>query len=214
MPTLKATFLDCTLARSPRASSTRSLIDTVIALMGPMGVQCEVVRVVDHQVAFGITSDEGRGDQWPSILRKMRASDIIVLATPTRAGARSSVAQLVIERLEGTCRERDPSGQYPLYGKVAGVLVSGDEGDAHDAAASTLFDLSHLGCVVPPNSDCCWIRAAGTGRDVGGEVALQTHRTARYLAHNTVWFARLLREHRIPTDLRRLDAEARVASRR
>jgi multimeric flavodoxin WrbA len=213
MPTLKTTFLDCTLARSPRASSTRTLIDTVIELMAPMGVQCEVVRVVDHRVAFGVTSDEGQGDQWPSILRKLRASDIIVLATPTRAGVRSSVAQLVIERLEGTCRERDPAGQYPLYGKVAGVLVTGDQGDAHDAAASTLFDLSHLGCVIPPNSDCCWIRAADAGDD-GGEAALPTHRAARYLAHNTVWFARLLREHRIPTDLRRLDAEARVASRR
>jgi multimeric flavodoxin WrbA len=216
LPTLKATFLNCTLKKSPKVSSTQALIDKVIALMAPMGVQCEVVRVVDHHVPFGITSDQGAGDEWPAILRKLRASDIIVIGTPIWFGVRGSVTQLVIERLDGTYQERDARGQYPLYGKVAGVIVAGNDDGAHDAAATTLFNLVQLGCMVPPSADCYWVGEAGPGPsylDAGGDRHLHTNRTARYLAHNTVWFARLLREHRIPTDLRRLDAEARLASR-
>ncbi len=35
------------------------------------------------------------------------------------------VAQMVIERLDGTYEESDPqTGQFPLYGKVAGVLIT------------------------------------------------------------------------------------------
>src|SRR3712207_9560048 len=31
------------------------------------------------------------------------------------------------------------------------------EDGAHDAAANTLFNLSHLGCTIPPNADTYWL---------------------------------------------------------
>ena len=63
-----------------------------------------MVRVVDHGVRFGVSNDEGGGDEWPQILEKVLAADIIVIGTPIWFGVRGSVAQLVIERLDGPTR--------------------------------------------------------------------------------------------------------------
>ena len=149
---LSAIFLNCTLKRSPETSNTQALIDKVAALYAELGVSSETIRVIDHDVSFGVTSDEGEGDGWPAIYERIKAADILVIATPIWFGVRGSIAQMVIERLDGSYVEADPTtGQFPLYGKVAGAIVTGNEDGAHDAAATTLFNLSHLGCVIPPN---------------------------------------------------------------
>lgn len=116
------------------------------------------------------------------------------------------------ERLDGTYEEADPkTGQFPLYGKVAGVIITGNEDGAHSAAATTLFNLTHLGCAVPPNADCYWTGESGPGPsyiEAGGDRHLYTNKTARYLANNVAFLARLLKEHPIPTDLKELTMEA------
>jgi multimeric flavodoxin WrbA len=148
---LKALFLNCTLKRSPQISNTQALIDKATGLFSDLGVESECIRVVDHKIPFGVSSNEGESDEWPLILAKIKACDILVMCSPIWFGVRSSVAQMVIERLDGTYEESDPqTGQFPLYGKVAGVLITGNEDGAHDVAANTLFNLTHLGCTVPP----------------------------------------------------------------
>lgn len=213
---LKALFLNCTLKKSPRVSNTRALIDVVAGVMGELGVDTEVVRVVDHSIAFGVSTDEGEGDEWPSIYAKVKQADILVIGTPIWFGVRCSVAQMVLERLDGSYDEYDrETGQFPLYGKVAGVIVTGNEDGAHNAAANTLFNLSHLGCTVPPNCDTYWVGDAGPGPsyiEAGGQQHLYTNKTARYLAHNTVFFAKLLKQNPIPTNLRELIEEAEQVS--
>ncbi|MHC4416155.1 MAG: flavodoxin family protein [Planctomycetota bacterium] len=213
---LKALFLNCTLKRSPQVSNTRALIDKIVELFGPLGVECEVVRVVDHNIPFGVSSDEGEEDEWPMILTKIKACDILILGTPIWMGVRSAVAQLVIERLDGTYDEGHPeTGQFPLYNKIGAVIVTGNEDGAHDAAATTLFNFSHFGCVIPPNADCYWVGDAGPGPsyiEAGGDKHLYTNKTARYLVHNTTFFARLLKEHPITTNLSSLIEDARAVS--
>lgn len=213
----KALFLNCTLKRSPDVSNTEALIDKVAGLMAELGVVSETMRVTDYKVAFAVSSDEGDGDEWPVILERVKACDILVIAMPIWFGVRSSVAQLVLERLDGTYAEGDPTtGQYPLYGKVGGVIVTGNEDGAHDCCANTLFNLTHLGCMVPPNVDCYWVGDAGPGPSylaAGGDKHLYTNRTARYMAHNLVWGAKVLKEHPCPTNLRALDDEAKAVSR-
>lgn len=213
---LKALFLNCTLKRSPETSNTQALIDKVAGLLTEQGVECETIRVVDYDVKFGVSSNEGDGDQWPEILGHIKACDILVIGMPIWFGVRSSVAQLVIERLDGTYAEPDPqTGRYPLYGKVAGVIVTGNEDGAHDCCATTLFNLTHLGCMVPPNVDCYWVGDAGPGPSyiaAGGDKHLYTNRTARYMAHNLLWGARALKACPIETDLKQLDAQAAEVS--
>jgi len=155
--TLKALLLNCTLKKSPAPCNTQALMDRVIAVLESLDVACETVRVVDHHVPFGVSSDMGEGDEWPAILEKILAADILILGTPIWFGVRGSVAQIVIERLDGTYNTPNVVGQYPLYKTAAGVVVTGNEDGAHDAAATTLFNLSHLGCTIPPNADTYWL---------------------------------------------------------
>jgi multimeric flavodoxin WrbA len=213
---LKAVILNCTLKKSPEVSNTEALIQKVVDLMAPLGVESEILRVADYHIPFGTSSDMGGGDEWPGILAKLKAADIVIVGTPIWFGVRSSITQLVIERLDGSYAQGDPeTGQFPLYGKVAGVIVTGNEDGAHDAAGTTLFNLSHLGCTVPPNCDCYWVGDAGPGPsyiEAGGDRHLYTNKTARYLVHNVVFFAGLLKQHPIPTNLRQLIDEAAAVS--
>jgi multimeric flavodoxin WrbA len=202
-PRLRAVFLNCTLKKSPEISNTEALIRKVIEWFDALGVESELVRVVDYHVPFGVTSYEGEGDEWPVILDKIMAADIIVIGTPIWFGVRGSVAQLVVERLDGTYNERNDVGQYPLYNKVGGVVVTGNEDGAHAAAETTLFNLTHLGCTVPPNADTYWVGDAGPGPsyiEAGGEHHAYTQRTTRWMAHNLVHMARILKANPIPPE--------------
>jgi len=204
---LKALILNCTLKKSPAVSNTQALIDKAIGLFAEQDVQAESIRVVDHYIAFGVSSQKlDDRDEWPAILQKILAADVLVIGSPIWFGVRSSVAQLVMERLEGTYDEADPeTWQFPLYGKVAGVVITGNEDGAHDVASNTLFNLSHLGCTVPPNVDS-YIEA-------GGGKHLYTNKTVRFMVHNLTYMARLLKENPIPTNLRRLVEQAQEESR-
>jgi multimeric flavodoxin WrbA len=64
-------------------------------------------------VPFGVSSYEGQGDEWPLILDKIKAADIVVMGMPIWFGLLSSVAQMVVERLDGTYNERNALGQDP-----------------------------------------------------------------------------------------------------
>jgi multimeric flavodoxin WrbA len=215
--TLKALFLNCTLKKSPETSNTEALIDKVAALMMAMDVECETVRLVDYNIAFGTESDMGDGDEWPIIYDKIKAADILVPSMPVWMGVRSSPCQMMAERLDGSYRNIDPNtGQYPLYNKVVGVIVTGNEDGAHDCCATTLYNFTHYGCTVPPNADCYWVGDAGPGPSyikAGGADHLYTNRTARFLAHGCVWMAKMLKEHGpIETNVTELTAEAQKVS--
>ena len=58
---LKALFLNCTLKPSPNVSNTEALLKRVEAILSSLDVQCEIIRVVDYKIAFGVSSDEGKG---------------------------------------------------------------------------------------------------------------------------------------------------------
>jgi multimeric flavodoxin WrbA len=200
---LNAVLLNCTLKKSPAVSNTQALMDRVIEILGGLDVRCESIRVVDHNVPFGVSSDEGDGDEWPAILEKIMRADILIIGMPIWFGVRSSVAQMVIERLDGTYNTTNSVGQYPLYNTVAGVVVTGNEDGAHDCAATTLFNLSHLGCTIPPNADTYWVGDAGPGPsfiEANGWDHAYTRKTATWMAHNVVHFARMLKERPIPAE--------------
>ncbi len=213
---MKAVILNCTLKKSPTTSNTGALIKKVVKEYKKIGVESEVIRVVDYNIPFGVSSNEGPGDEWPKILKKIKACDIFVIATPIWFGVRGSVSQMVIERLDGTYEEGEKkTGQFPLYNKVAGCIVTGNEDGAHDVAANTLFNLTHLGCVVPPNVDTYWVGPAGPGPsyiDADGEHHLYTNKTLRFLVHNTTYMAKVLKKNPIPTNLKKLIEDAQKES--
>jgi multimeric flavodoxin WrbA len=197
-PKLKAVLLNCTLKASPEESNTEALLKMVVGHFDSLGVESEIVRVVDYNVPPGVTSDEGDGDEWPQILAKLKESDILVVGTPIWFGVRGSIAQRVI-----VYAETNDVGQFPMYGKVAGVAVTGNEDGAHDACGTTLYNLGHLGYTVPPNADTYWVGPAGPGPsfiEAGGQTHPYTVRTTKWMAHNLVHVARSLKATPIPPE--------------
>lgn len=74
--------LNCTLNKSPERSHTGALLEKVMDLFEQWGAVTEIVRVVDYNVPFGVESDLGDGDEWPQILTKMKAADVIIMGMP------------------------------------------------------------------------------------------------------------------------------------
>lgn len=213
---LSALFLNCTLKPSPEVSNTDALIVKVEGLMQRQGVATETVRIADHGVGTGVSSDLGPGDGWPPILEKVKACDILVMATPIWLGHISSVCQRVIERLDDTFSAYDEAtGQFPLYNKVGAVIVTGNEDGAQACASNVLFALESLGCTVPPNSDVYWVGDAGAGPsyiEAHAERHFYTNKVAAWMAYNTVWMAGLLKANPCPTNLTALSEEQQALS--
>jgi multimeric flavodoxin WrbA len=198
---LNALGINCTLKKSPEESNTEALMNRVLGILAEHGAETELLRPVDYEVKFGVSSDEGDGDEWPQILEKIKAADILLIGMSIWFGVRSSVCQMVVERLDGTYNERNEHGQYPLYNKVAGVVVTGNEDGAHACAETTLFNMTHLGCVVPPNADTYWVGDAGPGPsflEAGGHMHPYTLRTSSWCAHNLLHMAHIMRDNPIP----------------
>jgi multimeric flavodoxin WrbA len=200
---LNALILNCTLKKSPEPSNTQGLIDIVTGHFDELGVRHETLRPVDYDIPFGVVSDMGGGDEWPQILEKVLAAEILIIGMSIWFGVRNSVSQMVIERLDGTYNTTNEVGQYPLYNTVGGVVVTGNEDGAHACAETTLFNLTHLGCAIPPNADTYWVGDAGPGPsflEAGGRDHPYTQKTARWMAHNVAHLARILKEHPIPPE--------------
>ena len=134
---LKAVFVNCTLKRSPEQSHTEGLMNISRAIMEKNGVSVEMVRAVDHEIAFGVYPDmteKGHAvDEWPAIFQKVNEAEILVLGSPIWLGEKSSVCTMVIERLYANSSVLNKAGQYAYYGKVGGcrgIRGSGpDQGD-------------------------------------------------------------------------------------
>ncbi len=113
---VKAIALNCTLKPSPEPSSTDVLLDQVATEFRKHDVGFEIIRLVDMNIKPGVTSDEGDGDDWPEIRRRILAADILVLASPIWLGHPSSLAQRALERMDAFLSELDDEGRMVSYG--------------------------------------------------------------------------------------------------
>jgi multimeric flavodoxin WrbA len=157
---LTALVLVCTLKRSPAPSSSDKIGRDVLDALGQQGVNGEVVRVVDHDVRFGVTTDEGDGDGWPDLRRRLLAAQLLVVATPIWLGQPSSVCKMVLERLDAELAETDDQGRMSMAGKVAMVAVVGNEDGAHHVVAECLQALTDVGFSAAPTAGVYWVGEA------------------------------------------------------
>ncbi|GAA1116474.1 flavodoxin family protein [Nocardiopsis composta] len=199
---LRALYINCTLNRSPVLSHTQGLIDRSAALMQRNGVEVDRFRAVDHDIAVGVRPDMteyGRqSDEWPELLQRVLAADILVLAGPIWLGDNSSVMRHVIERLYGYSGVLNDKGQYAYYGRVGGCLLTGNEDGLKHCAMSILFSLQHIGYTIPPQADAGWIGEVGPGPSYldpgsGGPENDFTNRNTSFMTYNLMHLAAMLR---------------------
>jgi multimeric flavodoxin WrbA len=200
MDDLKAVALNCTLKPSGRPSSTEKLLGQIAAAMRPHGVESEFVRAVDHDIKPGVTSDEGPGDAWPALRKKILDARILVLGTPIWLGQPSSVCKRVLERMDAFLGETDDLGRMVSYGRVACVAVVGNEDGAHHVTAELYQALADVGFTIPANAASFWVGRAMQKTDYLDlpETPKEVETATVMLASNTVHLARLLGERPYP----------------
>ena len=188
-------MLNCSLKPSPAPSSSDLLAREVLTALSDFDVDGHVVRVVDHNVKFGVTTDEGDGDEWPAIRAQVLAADILVLATPIWMGQPSSVCKMVLERLDAELAETDEEGRLLTYGKVAVVAVVGNEDGAHHVTAELFQALNDVGFTIPASAATYWVGEAMQTVDYNdvGPRPDTTGKATKALAANAAHVARLLK---------------------
>ncbi|WP_428149611.1 flavodoxin family protein [Brevundimonas sp.] len=162
---MRAVVLNCTLKPSPGVSNTEALARVVIAELEKGGAEVEMIRLVDLDIKPGVSADEGDGDQWPDIDRKLKAADIVVFATPTWLGQMSSIALRALERMDAWFGETDDTGRPVAFGKVAGIVITGNEDGAHHIVATISQGLIDMGFTIPAQSWTYWHLGPGPGPD-------------------------------------------------
>jgi multimeric flavodoxin WrbA len=201
---LSALFINCTLKRSPELTHTGGLIDISRSIMDKHGVNTDVIRAVDHDIATGVWPDMTEhgwdSDEWPTMYQRVLAADILVLAGPIWLGDNSSVTKRVIERLYACSSLLNEAGQYAYYGRVGGCLITGNEDGVKHCAMNVLYSLQHLGYAIPPQADAGWIGEAGPGPSYldpgsGGPENDFTNRNTTFMTWNLLHLARLLKDN-------------------
>ena len=200
MTDLKALVLNCTLTPSPESSSTELLGRQLLTALEEQGAGGELVRVVDHDVRFGITTDEGDGDAWPQIRQQVLDADIVGIATPVWMGQPSSVTKMVLERLDAELSETDEQGRMTTYDKVGLVAVVGNEDGAHHVSAEVYQGLNDTGFSLAPNAVTYWVGRAMQGTDYQDldETPEETASATAMAARNAVHLARQLKSSPYP----------------
>lgn len=200
MTELTALVLNCTLKPAPTASSSEVLGTEVLEALSAHGVTGDMVRVTDHQVKFGVNVDEGDGDGWPDIRRRMLDADILVIATPIWLGQPSAVCKMVLERLDAELGETDDEGRMLTFGKVGCLAVVGNEDGAHHTSAEVFQALADVGFTIPPNGVTYWVGEAMQGTDYldMDPRPEKTAQTTKTLAANAAHLARLLKASNYP----------------
>jgi multimeric flavodoxin WrbA len=200
---LRALFINCTLKRSPEKSHTQGLVDISANIMRKHGVDVEVLRAVDHDIATGVWLDMTEHgwdtDEWPSIHERVMASDILVIAGPIWLGDNSSITKQVIERLYATSGDTNDKGQWDYYGRVGGALITGNEDGIKHCAQNILYSLQHIGYTIPPQADAGWIGEAGPGPSYldpgsGGPENEFTNRNTTFMTWNLMHLANMLKQ--------------------
>jgi multimeric flavodoxin WrbA len=200
---MRAIFFNGTLSKSPAVSNTEGLIEVSAGIMRKHGVDVEVIRTIDHDIATGVYPDmrEHRAatDEWPEMYRRVEAANILVIAGPIWLGDNSSMTKKIIERLYACSSMLNDKGQYAYYGKVGGSLITGNEDGVKHCTMNTLYSLQHLGCVIPPQADAGWIGEVGPGpsyldKGSGGPENDFTNRNTTFMTWNLMHLAQMLKQ--------------------
>ena len=201
MAALTATAINCSLSAKGRKSSTDAMIAVLAEQFAEHDVDVsEPIRIAAHPVKWGVKSDEGDGDAWPKIREQILAADILIFGTPIWMGQPSSVAKLVMERMDAFLDETDEAGRMPSYSKVAVAAIVGNEDGAHHVCSQIFQALNDVGWTIPAVGGCYWVgEAMGSTdfKDLEHRPRMIT-KTAKMVAANAAHLARLLKRSPYP----------------
>jgi multimeric flavodoxin WrbA len=196
---LNVLTLNASLKHEPEISNTGELASLVLDEMRALAaISVGAVRLSDATLPVGLGFREAADDDWPDLVTKIRAAEIVLFCTPIWWGGRSSLMQRVIERLDALDEEYSATGRSAIAGKVAGIVITGSEDGALSVMGSIMMVLTWMGFTLPPECAAYWVGEVGQPTSADREKRLTNMATmhmAKGLAQNLVYYARLLKAH-------------------
>ncbi|MBA3788819.1 NAD(P)H-dependent oxidoreductase [Patescibacteria group bacterium] len=195
---LNVLVLNASLKHGPEVSSTEEVTNLVLDHMKEHGeIHITQVRLSDKNIPVGLKYRESEDDEWPSIAEHIKASDVVIFATPIWWGGRSSLMQRIIERMDAFDEEAS-AGHPAITNKVAGIVITGSEDGAQAVMASIMEVLSFLNFTMPPQCCTYWVGEVGMDPKTDSERRRKNpavDKMAQMTAKNLVSYAQLLKEH-------------------
>lgn len=173
-------------------------------IMQACGVATKSIRLVDHQIAFGVYPDMTEHgwyrDDWPAIQKQIMDANILVIGSPIWLGEKSSVANLLVERLYSYSGVQNEKGQYDFYGRTGSCIITGNEDGFKHCSMSLLYGLQHIGFSIPPQADAGWIGKVGPGASYLDEGSAGpendfTNRNTTFMSWHLMHMAHLLQQN-------------------
>lgn len=148
---MKAIILLGTL-KEKGISNTQVLTEFAMSYLQKQEIECEVIRLAEHNIVNGTYTDMGVEDDWPNIYEKVVAADVILFATPIWWNSHSSELQRAIERLDEVYDIINAGEDSPLDGKFGGVIITGDSDGVEHVTGNIANFFCSLGITVPAYS--------------------------------------------------------------
>jgi multimeric flavodoxin WrbA len=201
---MKVLILNASLKHGDKPSNTEEVTELVLAKMREQGeIEAETIRLSDKNIPVGLGFRESNDDEWPDIVEKIKAANIIIFATPIWWGNRSSLMQRVIERMDAFDEEVIHGGRAVLRNKVAGIVITGSEDGAQAVLAGIMEVLTFLNFTLPPNCCTYWVGEVGLDPATDAE-RRRANPAVEHMATSTakslMYYAKLLEEHPMPTE--------------
>jgi multimeric flavodoxin WrbA/nitrite reductase/ring-hydroxylating ferredoxin subunit len=151
----------------PRTSTSELLlVDALEHARAELGLETRLLQL--HALAFraceGFYSKSAEACTWPCSITQMDPkdqmeqvyegivhwADVILVATPIRWGAASSLYHKMVERMNCVQNQITIRDRVLLRDKVAGFLITGGQDNVQAVAGSMLGFFAEIGCVFPP----------------------------------------------------------------
>lgn len=154
-------------AKNPRYSTSDKLLEVAINhAKNELGAQTMLIRLNDlkFRSCEGYYSKSARACTWPCSITQMDEgdqlvqvyealvhwADVIIVATPIRWGAASSLYHKMIERFNCVQNQITLNNKVLIQNKVAGFIITGGQDNVQDVAGHMLGFFAELGFVFPP----------------------------------------------------------------
>ncbi|MBK8975020.1 MAG: NAD(P)H-dependent oxidoreductase [Planctomycetes bacterium] len=149
----------------PRYSTSDALLATAIEHAAARGLDTRLIRLseLSFRACEGYYSKSARACTWPCSITQMDPADqmdrvyegmvawadVILVATPIRWGAASSLYYRMAERLNCVQNQETIANRHLMNRKVAGFVITGGQDNVQGVAGQLLGFFAELGCQFP-----------------------------------------------------------------
>lgn len=149
----------------PRYSTSDDLLEHALQASSEFDCESNLIRVRDlkFRACEGFYSKSARACTWPCSITQMDASDqmdqvyegivhwadVIILSTPIRWGAASSLYYKMVERMNCIQNQETLANKHLLRNKVVGFIITGGQDNVQAVAGQLLGFFAEVGCQFP-----------------------------------------------------------------